>query len=225
MRPRRGSIGLLPDETGLPKRVPCPAVAVASKRADERAPSYPRSSAWPALRVSPRCAAWPQPESPVHRLTNPAANSGRASKSAGWQGARSMTSTQDLGWLLANFADRVPGVAHAVAVSADGPPGLVADLPRNRPTRRRSPRVGEPDPGRVPLLRGWGRTPDRRGDGQRLPVPHVHLRRLVVRRARRAGVRRRAGRLRDGTAGRSGRRRIDAGTATRGVHVELSGTR
>ena len=26
-----------------------------------------------------------------------------------------MTSTQDLGWLLANFADRVPGVAHAIA--------------------------------------------------------------------------------------------------------------
>ena len=31
-----------------------------------------------------------------------------------------MTSTQDLSWLLANFADRVPGVAHAIAVSADG---------------------------------------------------------------------------------------------------------
>src|SRR5436305_487979 len=44
-----------------------------------------------------------------------------------------MTSTQDLGWLLANFADRVPGVAHAVAVSADGL--LLAasrDLPRDR---------------------------------------------------------------------------------------------
>src|ERR1051325_9396361 len=44
-----------------------------------------------------------------------------------------MTSTQDLGWLLANFADRVPGVAHAIAVSADGL--LLAssrDLPRDR---------------------------------------------------------------------------------------------
>jgi uncharacterized protein len=44
-----------------------------------------------------------------------------------------MTNTQDLGWLLANFADRVPGVAHAVAVSADGL--LIAasrDLPRDR---------------------------------------------------------------------------------------------
>ncbi|HEY1177988.1 MAG TPA: roadblock/LC7 domain-containing protein, partial [Phytomonospora sp.] len=39
---------------------------------------------------------------------------------------------QDLGWLLAGFADRVPGVAHAVAVSADGL--LLAssrDLPRD----------------------------------------------------------------------------------------------
>src|SRR4051794_41926482 len=41
--------------------------------------------------------------------------------------------TQDLGWLLSNFAARVPGVAHAVAVSADGL--LLAasrDLPRER---------------------------------------------------------------------------------------------
>ena len=44
-----------------------------------------------------------------------------------------MTTPQDLSWLLANFADRVPGVAHAVAVSADGL--LLAasrDLPRDR---------------------------------------------------------------------------------------------
>ena len=44
-----------------------------------------------------------------------------------------MTTTQDLSWLLANFADRVPGVAHAVAVAADGL--LLAasrDLPRDR---------------------------------------------------------------------------------------------
>ena len=44
-----------------------------------------------------------------------------------------MTTTQDLGWLLANFADRVPGVAHAIAVSADGL--LLAssrDLPADR---------------------------------------------------------------------------------------------
>ena len=55
-----------------------------------------------------------------------------------------MTTTQDLGWLLANFADRVPGVAHAVAVSADG---LLLAIARgiSRGTGRiswpRSPRV------------------------------------------------------------------------------------
>ena len=44
-----------------------------------------------------------------------------------------MSSTQDLGWLLANFADRVPGVAHAVAVSADGLLlSASRDLPRDR---------------------------------------------------------------------------------------------
>ncbi len=44
-----------------------------------------------------------------------------------------MTPPQDLGWWLATFADRVPGVAHAIAVSADGL--LLAssrDLPRDR---------------------------------------------------------------------------------------------
>src|SRR5690606_21649324 len=53
--------------------------------------------------------------------------------SAGRQGAGTMTNMQDLSWLLANFCDRVPGVAHAVAVSADGL--LLAasrDLPRDR---------------------------------------------------------------------------------------------
>lgn len=33
------------------------------------------------------------------------------------QGARA---AQDLNWLVASFADRVPGIAHAIAVSADG---------------------------------------------------------------------------------------------------------
>jgi predicted regulator of Ras-like GTPase activity (Roadblock/LC7/MglB family) len=31
-----------------------------------------------------------------------------------------MTPSQDLQWLLASFADRVPGVTHAVALSGDG---------------------------------------------------------------------------------------------------------
>jgi hypothetical protein len=40
---------------------------------------------------------------------------------------------QDMSWLLANFAEETPGVAHAIAVSADGL--LLAssrDLPRDR---------------------------------------------------------------------------------------------
>ena len=48
-----------------------------------------------------------------------------------------MTSTQDLSWLLANFADRVPGVAHAVAVSADGLLASSRDRPRTGRTTGR----------------------------------------------------------------------------------------
>ena len=108
-----------------------------------------------------------------------------------------MTTTQDLGWLLANFADRVPGVAHAVAVSADGL--LLAssrDLPRDRADQLAAiaSGSGEPDPGRGPLLRGRRGAADRRRDGQRVPLPDVHLGRFVVRRAGRAQLRRRPGR-------------------------------
>lgn len=40
---------------------------------------------------------------------------------------------QDLGWLVANFANRVPGIAHAVAVSADGLLMAASEgLPRDR---------------------------------------------------------------------------------------------
>ena len=81
-----------------------------------------------------------------------------------------MTTTQDLGWLLANFADRVPGVAHAVAVSADGL--LLAasrDLPRDRADQLSAIASGAADSGR---------------DGQRLPVPDVDLGRFLVRGAR-----------------------------------------
>jgi predicted regulator of Ras-like GTPase activity (Roadblock/LC7/MglB family) len=40
---------------------------------------------------------------------------------------------QNLNWLVANFANRVPGIAHAVAVSADGLLLAVSEgLPRDR---------------------------------------------------------------------------------------------
>jgi uncharacterized protein len=41
--------------------------------------------------------------------------------------------TADLNWLVTNFAERVPGVAHAVVVSADGLTLAVSDgFPRER---------------------------------------------------------------------------------------------
>ena len=43
------------------------------------------------------------------------------------------TAKQDMSWLLTNFADHVAGIAHAVAVSADGLLlGASRDLPRDR---------------------------------------------------------------------------------------------
>jgi predicted regulator of Ras-like GTPase activity (Roadblock/LC7/MglB family) len=41
--------------------------------------------------------------------------------------------TQDLGWLIDRFADRVPEVAHAIVVSADGLPlAMSSGFPPNR---------------------------------------------------------------------------------------------
>lgn len=40
---------------------------------------------------------------------------------------------QNLNWLIASFANRVPGIAHAITVSADGLPlAISAGLPRDR---------------------------------------------------------------------------------------------
>ena len=42
--------------------------------------------------------------------------------------------TQDLNWLITNFVERVPDVAHAVVVSSDGLPlAFSAGFPRNGP--------------------------------------------------------------------------------------------
>ena len=81
-----------------------------------------------ALRVHPRCAK--RPRRPRQRRLGPERHVADQ-----WQGAGGMTSTQDLGWLLANFADRVPGVAHAIAVSADGLLLAVVPRPAARPCR------------------------------------------------------------------------------------------
>jgi uncharacterized protein len=43
------------------------------------------------------------------------------------------SSAQDLNWLITNFVERVPAVAHAIAVSADGLPlAFSAGLPEDR---------------------------------------------------------------------------------------------
>ena len=187
-------------DIGLPRRVPMAQLVPGGVETPGRGlgPSHAGLGAWSALGVPPRRTA--RPWRPWRRLTRHAV--------VQWQGAGGMTSTQDLGWLLANFADRVPGVAHAVAVSADGL--LLAssrDLPARpcRPARRDRLRAGEPDPGRGPVLRGRRGAADGRRDGQRVPLPDVHLGRIVVRRAGVAQLRRRSGGLRDGTARRPGR--------------------
>lgn len=43
------------------------------------------------------------------------------------------SSVQDLNWLITNFAERVPAVAHAIVVSADGLPLAYSDgFPKDR---------------------------------------------------------------------------------------------
>src|SRR5690349_13807058 len=55
----------------------------------------------------------------------------------GWQGGGPVSpltsSAQDLNWLITNFVERVPAVAHAIVVSADGLPlAFSAGLPEDR---------------------------------------------------------------------------------------------
>ena len=60
---------------------------------------------------------------------------------------------QNLNWLVTNFVDRVPGVAHAVVVSADGLLLVASRGPApgpGRPARRGGVRADQPDPGRGP---------------------------------------------------------------------------
>src|SRR5205823_3782192 len=79
----------------------------------------PGRAAWPALRPArrerrPRSVRCPCPD--------PGANVTSLSPAA-----------QNLNWLVTNFVDRVPGVAHAVVVSADGLLLVASEgLPRDR---------------------------------------------------------------------------------------------
>ena len=87
---------------------------------------------------------------------------------------------QNLNWLITNFVDRVPGVAHTVVVSSDGLLLAVSNgFPRDRPTSSpRSPPAVQPDHGRRADLRGRLGHPDRRRDGARLPLRDGDQRRL-----------------------------------------------
>ena len=127
-----------------------------------------------------------------------------------------MTTTQDLGWLLANFADRVPGVAHAVAVSADG---LLLAASRDLP-RDRADQLAAIASGLVSLTQGAARcfeggavlqTVVEMDNGFLFLMSISDGSSFAVLAARSCDVG--PGRLRDGAAGRPGRRRADAAAA------------
>ncbi|MFB9237918.1 roadblock/LC7 domain-containing protein [Plantactinospora siamensis] len=61
-----------------------------------------------------------------------------------------MTNHQDLGWMLDNFAERVPEVSHAVAISSDG---LMVAATRSLPPDR-ADQLAATGSGLVSLLRG-----------------------------------------------------------------------
>ncbi|ASW54392.1 roadblock/LC7 domain-containing protein [Plantactinospora sp. KBS50] len=61
-----------------------------------------------------------------------------------------MTNHHDLGWMLDNFADRVPEVSHAVAISSDG---LMVAATRSLPADR-ADQLAATGSGLVSLLRG-----------------------------------------------------------------------
>ena len=139
-----------------------------------------------------------------------------------------MTSTQDLGWLLANFADRVPGVAHAIAVSADGL--LLAssrDLPRDR-----ADQLAAIASGLVSLTQGAARcfeggavlqTVVEMDNGFLFLMSISDGSSFAVLAARSCDVG--PGRVRDGAAGRPGRRGPHPGAAVGGRRTRLTGGR
>ncbi len=137
-----------------------------------------------------------------------------------------MTSTQDLGWLLANFADRVPGVAHAVAVSADG---LLLAASRDLP-RDRADQLAAIASGLVSLTQGAARcfeggavlqTVVEMDNGFLFLMSISDGSSFAVLAARSCDVGQVG--LRDGAAGRPGRRRADSGAAFRGRRARLNG--
>ena len=74
---------------------------------------------------------------------------------------------QDLNWLITNFVERVPSVAHAIVVSSDGlPMAFSHGFPADRVDQLAAVTSGsdQPDAGRVAGLRGRAGHPDGRRD-------------------------------------------------------------
>ncbi len=58
------------------------------------------------------------------------------------------SSAQDLNWLITNFVERVPAVAHAIVVSADGLPlAFSAGFPEDRADQLAAVTSGVPSTG------------------------------------------------------------------------------
>ena len=117
---------------------------------------------------------------------------------------------ESLDWLVSKFAREVPGVSHAILVSADG---LLMAASEHMPKRARRPaggggvRAGQPgDRCRAAVRRRPGAAVGGR-DGERLPAADARRRRLASGDAGRDVVRHRPDRLRDGHAGRTGGQR------------------
>ena len=125
---------------------------------------------------------------------------------------------QNLNWLVTNFVDRVPGVAHAVVVSADGLLLVASEgLPRDR-----ADQLAAVASGLTSLTQGAARCFEAGNVVQTV----IEMERgflflmsisdgscLAVLAA--TELRRRSGRLRDGAARRAHRRRAHAGGAQR----------
>ena len=120
------------------------------------------------------------------------------------------------GWLVTNFAERVPGVAHAIVVSADGLLLTSSDrLPRDR-----ADQLAAVASGLVSLTQGAARCFDAGGVVQTvvemdrgIVLLMSHQRRFVPCRARLPELRHRPDRLRDDAPGRPRRPAAHPGAA------------
>ena len=142
----------------------------------------PRGGAQPARQLPPGC-----PARPARRPRGTTATTGSATRPSprpaipGAVVTSLSPAAQNLNWLVTNFVDRVPGVAHAVVVSADGLLLVASEgLPRDRADQLAAVASGLTSltQGAARVLRGRQRGADGDRDGAGLPVPHVDQRRL-----------------------------------------------